>query len=972
MFSLVILPNNYVFVTAGGFVDINGKTACFDVGVTEFISNIDAPAASIGDYVWLDKNRNGIIDTGATGIPNVTVTLYKSDGSSTGLSAMTDQDGYYKINGIPPGSYYVVFSGVPTDYEFITANGLVDSSGKSPEFTLTGGQINNTIDAPVAPIRGSIGDLVWNDVNGNGQLDDGEVGVPGVTVTLYNCYDDGTLVLPNPSYTTITDSNGKYTIDNIEPGEYYVIFTTLPPDYNFITAGDYVDKNGKSNCFTINPASNLTNIDAPIAQNPTPASITGLVWNDINRDNIVDSGENGVPGVTVTLYNCDGNPTGLSTTTNTDGTYTIANIQPGSYYVVFRNLPDDYEFVSGIYVNSQGRNPSNSSECIILGDGEIKTDVNAPIAEALTPLASIGDLVWYDLNRDGEYNPGETGVPGVIVTLFYSNGNPTGLSAVTNAAGIYAINNIQPGEYYVIFSNIPNKYDFVVTENSFIDSTGRSDNFTLISNEVNNTIDAPIAPQYATIGDKIIYDTNRNGARDPGELGVPNVLVTLYDCTDVDAENPLATAITNSNGIYSIDNIEPGEYYVIFSEIPTDYVFITTNNYTNEKGISSCFDLQPGEINNRIDAFIAIDTPRSAQVGDFIWYDKNRNGIIDANERGVSGVTATLYKADTDELIDITSTNISGIYGITGIPAGQYYVKFSDIPPGYRFFYESGLVDETGRSNVFTLKDGDIIDYVDAPIVEQEGSVSGFAWNDVNNDGVKQNNENNVEGIVVTLYTCTGEKTNYSAITDSNGNYFISNLVPGQYRAVFSNIPSNYKFVTAGDYVTSTGVTPTCFTVSPNETTTNINSPISLPYTPVVIPYTRYNAQFLNTCSRVICSNNSIIFDFIDISLNNPYIISEQSLNIFRLLHGIYLINYSASVKSNSIYGIDNIKLGICVDGNIIMGSESHTTIGQAGTGNLFGTIIINLNSASLIGLYNLSTHPINVLQSTMTVVKIS
>jgi hypothetical protein len=65
----------------------------------------------------------------------------------------------------------------------------------------------------VTPELASIGDFVWHDVNNNGIQDMGELGVPGVTVNLYDCGDH--LVA-----TTITDASGYYFFDNLTPGDY--------------------------------------------------------------------------------------------------------------------------------------------------------------------------------------------------------------------------------------------------------------------------------------------------------------------------------------------------------------------------------------------------------------------------------------------------------------------------------------------------------------------------------------------------------------------------------------------------------------------------------------------------------------------------------------------------------------------------------------------------------------------------------
>ncbi len=59
-----------------------------------------------------------------------------------------------------------------------------------------------------------VGDTIWNDFNGNGIQDDGEPGIPGVSVTLIGAYD-------YPLATAITDANGNYTF-KVDAGTYSV------------------------------------------------------------------------------------------------------------------------------------------------------------------------------------------------------------------------------------------------------------------------------------------------------------------------------------------------------------------------------------------------------------------------------------------------------------------------------------------------------------------------------------------------------------------------------------------------------------------------------------------------------------------------------------------------------------------------------------------------------------------------------
>jgi hypothetical protein len=80
---------------------------------------------------------------------------------------------------------------------------------------------------PVASPLASLGDLVWLDTLEDGIQGADELGVQGVTVRL--------LQGGNVISTTVTDENGFYLFDKLQPGDYVVCFG-LPEDYDFTNA----------------------------------------------------------------------------------------------------------------------------------------------------------------------------------------------------------------------------------------------------------------------------------------------------------------------------------------------------------------------------------------------------------------------------------------------------------------------------------------------------------------------------------------------------------------------------------------------------------------------------------------------------------------------------------------------------------------------------------------------------------------
>lgn len=66
---------------------------------------------------------------------------------------------------------------------------------------------------------------------------------------------------------------------------------------------------------------------------------------------------------------------------------------------------------------------------------------------------------------------------------------------------------------------------------------------------------------------------------------------------------------------------------------------------------------------------------QTANIGNFVWMDSNRNGIQDGGEAGISGVTVQLWNGAMDSLIAFTSTNASGNYILMGPTATALRVR---------------------------------------------------------------------------------------------------------------------------------------------------------------------------------------------------------------------------------------------------------------------------------------------------------
>ena len=80
---------------------------------------------------------------------------------------------------------------------------------------------------------------------------------------------------------------------------------------------------------TINVTSTVTNLDFGFA--PPPASIAGVVYEDLNNNGVQDGGEGPIPGATITLTAADGST--QTAITDGSGAYLFDDLPAGTYSV---------------------------------------------------------------------------------------------------------------------------------------------------------------------------------------------------------------------------------------------------------------------------------------------------------------------------------------------------------------------------------------------------------------------------------------------------------------------------------------------------------------------------------------------------------------------------------------------------------------------------------------------------------------
>ncbi|MBT2812890.1 SdrD B-like domain-containing protein, partial [Staphylococcus coagulans] len=746
----------------------------------------------VGNYVWEDKNKDGIQNETGAGISGVKVTLIDKETKQTIQTKKTNENGSYLFENVKNGNYIIKFE-KPDGYEpTLKDQGKddeKDSDGTEVEVTVNNSD-NLTIDSGFYKPVYKLGDKVWNDLNKDGIQDDNEPGIANVKVTLKNKEGQELKV-------TQTNEEGKYEFTDLPNGEYQVDFET-PDDYvptKPNTVDDTRDSDGPSNAIgVIKDKDNLTVDQGFYKKEETKYHVGDKVWEDSNKDGIQQDTESGISGVKVTLKDKDGKVVETKTT-DEKGNYLFENVSKGEYTIEFET--------------PQGYKPT------VTGKGELDKDSNGTSAEITVtqndltidsgfykPTYSLGDKVWEDTNKNGIQDKDEKGVQGVLINVFNSK-NQLVDTVTTNEKGEYSVPNLPNGDYKVEFKNIPAGYVVSPTEQGndiSVDSNGLSSVIT-IKDQDNLTADLGIYQPTFKVGDKVWEDTNKDGIQGESESGISGVKVTLKDKDGKVVE----TKTTDEKGNYLFENVAKGDYTIEF-ETPEGYKPTVTGKGDADKdsnGTSAKVTVDKDDLT--IDSGFYKPT---YSLGDKVWEDRNKNGIQDEDEKGIKGVKVTL-KDSTGEELDTTVTNDKGEYEFKDLPNGEYQVDF-ETPEGYVPTVantEDDTKDSDGPLNAKgVIKDEDNLTVdqgfykKEEPPVQKPATykVGDKVWHDTNKDGIQNVNEPGISGVTVTLKQPDG--TLITTKTDKDGNYIFKDLPNGKYEISFET-PEGYEATTekAGD-----------------------------------------------------------------------------------------------------------------------------------------------------------------------------
>jgi serine-aspartate repeat-containing protein C/D/E len=499
--------------------------------------------------------------------------------------------------------------------------------------------------------------------------------------------------------------------------------------------------------------------------------------------------------------------------------------------------------------SSEGRPVSDLSKAAAGGDSESDAEIvlhsgdHVDVVTGLYTLSSIGGRVFHDIDADGYFEPaaGETGVSGVVVTLYDAEDDELLASAQTNSAGEFSFVQAEPGDYYLHFDPAK-KYKFSpltersgrgssadrggVIVNDVFPSSGNTSILTLSSGRKSLEVNAGIYA-LATIRGVWFVDKNGNGRMDTESTNQENFLhgsglergslelISVDNNQQVVATIDVAS-LNPKDGSYRITDLRPGQYSVrVTAPLPNYSVTPKWLGYRQSGTIYNDIDPSDGQLDQ---VFLKSDETLNVNVGVFqpasisgiVWEDMDGVGSTSLARKFLKGAHITLISKDGRPSQSTVSVK-GGVYSFSHLAPGAYSLRVQPPSTRYRF---SPRLDATDRSRVLEASpSGAIFSDVDPISAETAtyylesgttksdaniglytyGIITGLVWDDLDASGKfdPQQGEKGLPAIPVKLEKKDGSLVS-EVVTDAEGRYTFLNLEPGRYRAPRITPPQDY------------------------------------------------------------------------------------------------------------------------------------------------------------------------------------
>ncbi|MCL2745745.1 MAG: InlB B-repeat-containing protein [Coriobacteriia bacterium] len=513
----------------------------------------------------------------------------------------------------------------------------------------------------------------------------------------------------------------------------------------------------------ISSAAGIEEGDYTLSINAIPnfATLSGVVQNDAGQllENIV-----------VTAYRQTVTPQGveyiaeLSTTTATNGSYTLSPLVPGSYKLSFRDLDFNY---GHIYYHQM---------YALEAADTVAAPANANLTLQNTILTQSGAITGTVTDT------GNTPLEDIIVSVFVEDsGDFFALSSTdTDVNGEFALTGLENGTYFVQFS-CPDGL-FLTQYYAATNSVETATPLPLVAEDVREDIDAVLAPAATISG------TARNSSNIPVEdivvsllrLGTGVINPETLDCFEI-----INQTITETDGAYFFGALAAGTYFLHFSDTQGRFIdlYYVDGFVPARAGPITLANAQ--RLSGR-DVTLTLDSSISGTVADT---SLNLLPGIAVRLFNMAGAPNPITQEFLENPAHETFTDDFGNFTLAGIIPGTYIMEFSDVTGEHSTLYHFQH-DDPNAANSITITAGTHLTGHNATL-SPAAHITGILVDEVT--GLP------VYPAQVFLFENTSNLTPlYTAQTSSDGVFAFAALDAGTYYLGFApagyTIPDNLQF----------------------------------------------------------------------------------------------------------------------------------------------------------------------------------